>query len=143
MLAKKYRKYILSHHLPKDYKRCINFKINNKIYFICSRCFGLYLGFLTFLILLSIFQNTLYNINFVLYLFPLPAVIDWSLHRFSVYQGTNSSRVATGFLLGIAYAGLFHIFIKNPLDLNFWVVVIGYLIVGILIFKLTNKKYLI
>ena len=140
MLTKKYKKYILSHHLPKDYRRCIKFKNNNKVYFICSRCFGLYFGFFIFLILFFVFQDILYNTNFVLYLFPLPAIIDWSIHRFSVYQGTNSLRVATGFLLGIAYAGLFHIFIKNPLNLNFWIVVIGYLVIGILIFKLTNKN---
>jgi hypothetical protein len=61
------------------------------------------------------------------------------MHRFNIYQGTNSSRVATGFLLGIAYAELFYTFIKNPLDLNLWIVIISYLIIGMLIFRLTNK----
>jgi len=138
MLAKKCRKYILSHHLPKDYKRCIKFEVNNKVYLICSRCLGLYLGFIIFLPLFFMFQNFLYNINFILYLLPLPAIIDWSIHRFGIYQGTNSSRIATGFFLGVAYAGLLFTFIKNPLDSNFWIVIISYLIIGATIFKLTK-----
>jgi uncharacterized membrane protein len=134
MLAKK---YILSHHLPKDYKRCLKFRINKKAYFICSRCFGLYLGFFIFLVLFYIFQIP--SFTFILYLFPIPALVDWSMYRFNIYQGTNSSRIITGFLLGITYAGLLHTFIKNPLDFNFWFVVSIYLIIGTLIFKLTNK----
>lgn len=132
-----YKKYILSHHLPKDYYRCIKLRARGKTYLICSRCFGLYVGFFTFLIFIFFSEFVSYRI--ILYLFPIPAFLDWSLHKFRIYKGNNVSRIMSGILLGIAYAGLFHTFIRNPFDFDFFVVIITYLIAGILVFKFSDS----
>ena len=115
-------KYVLSHHLPKDYNRCLAIKFHDKTVRICSRCFGWYTSFVIFWIMLFIeFDFFLSYETIILYLFPLPAIADWSLHRFGIYDGTNLSRVITGFMIGLTFASLLYVFVKNPLDMNFWI----------------------
>jgi len=133
--------YALSHHRPKDYDRCFSITVGGKEHRLCSRCLGWYSSF-------AIFWSVLpFGINFfpdhgllVLYLFPIPAVADWSLHRFKIYGGTNLTRFGTGFLLGFTFASLLYILLKNPLDPNFWVVTITYTIVITAVFHCTGMS---
>jgi len=132
-------KYLLSHHLPKDYDRCLQVNFNDRKVRICSRCLGWYTSFLLFWVLLFLDLTFLLSYEMVvLYFFPAPAMIDWALHRFSLYNGSNLSRVSTGFLLGFTFAMLSYIFITNPLSVNFWVVSVLYTSIGVVIFKITS-----
>jgi len=74
----------------------------------------------------------------ILYLFPIPAIIDWGLHRFKIYDGSNLSRIFTGFLIGLTFATLLYTFIKNAFDINFWIVSIIYTVIVAIIFKITK-----
>ncbi len=139
MTSKSPWKYLLSHHLPKEYNRCFLIKFRNRKIRICSRCSGWYISFLLFWFLLLMGSDFLLNYkNIILYLFPIPAIIDWSLHRFKIHEGNNFSRIITGFLIGLTFATLLYSFIINPLDINFWIVSILYASMSILIFKITK-----
>lgn len=139
MASKNPWKYLLSHHLPKEYNRCIILKFHNKKIRICSRCSGWYISFLLFWVLFFSGLNFFLNYKIIiLYLFPIPAIIDWSLHRFKIYQGINLLRIITGFLIGLTFALLWYSFIINPLDVNFWIVSISYTIIAMIIFKITK-----
>ena len=127
---------LLSHHKPYEYYRC--FKIKNE--YICARCLGIH----------SVLYPTLFYQFFVhpfshsfiiiaLYIFPLFSCIDWGLHRFNIYKGTNISRVLSGFFLGISFATMFYIFLKDTFNLNLWISVLIYFIIGWGIYKLSEK----
>jgi len=135
-MTKKIRKYLLSHHLPKDYDRCFLIKIKNKNYRICARCSGWYLSFLMFWILLLFNVNFLLNYKFIiLYFFPIPAILDWILHQFRIFKGTNVLRFLTGILIGLTFAMLLYTFIKNPFDIHFWFVSIIYVTLVSIVLK--------
>jgi len=139
MTSKNPWKYLLSHHLPKDYDRCLQINVNDRKVRICSRCLGWYISFFLFWVLLFLDLNFLLNYKMIiLYFFPAPAMIDWSLHRFGFYSGNNLSRVSTGFLLGLTFAMMTYLFIKNPLRVHFWIVSVLYISIGVVIFKVTS-----
>jgi uncharacterized membrane protein len=62
----------------------------------------------------------------ILYLLPVPAVVDWALHRFMIYEGTNLSRVSTGFLLGLTFGALSHALLTGAFNVNCSVVSVFY-----------------
>ena len=133
------RDYLLSHHKSKDYDRCFLFRFRGKKVFICSRCCGWYSSFLLFWVLLFLgVKIFLVNNLFALYFLPMPAIIDWGIHRFRIYHGTNLSRLFTGFLLGFAFANLAYIFLQNPFNINFWEVAISYLIIVAIIYAASD-----
>jgi len=137
MLSAKYKRLILAHHLPKDYDRCIKI---GKSHF-CTRCIGLYVGLFTFLIL---FFNNLFFTNsqilYMVYLLPILPGIDWSIHKFNIYQGTNLTRIVTGYIMGIAYAGIIYSLYKNIFNYTIWVTIFIYVTIIILVIKFTEQK---
>lgn len=131
--------YILSHHEPKDYNRCLSLTVAGNKYNICSRCAGWYSSFLFFWILLAIDIDFLLNYNIVIiFLFPIPAIFDWSLHKFKIYKGTNASRFITGLFLGLAFATILYIFFRNPFDPLIWIVSLLYTTIIAIIFHFTR-----
>lgn len=139
MMSQKILDYILSHHEPKDYGRCFSITISRKKYHFCSRCVGWYSSFLIFWFTLFLGINFLPNYEFVvLYLFPIPAIVDWSLHKFEIYDGTNFSRILTGFLIGFTFANLLYIFFRNPFDCHFWAVTICYAMIVMAVLNSTK-----
>jgi len=132
-------KYLLSHHLPKDYDRCFLIKIRGESYRICARCSGWYLSFLIFWLLLLFDVDFLLNYKIiVLYFFPVPAILDWSLHKLTRFKGTNILRFITGILIGLTFAMLLHSFIINPFDINFWSVSVIYVLIVVAVYKHTS-----
>lgn len=135
------RGYLLSHHFPKDYHRCLSFSLFGKKHFICTRCLGWYIAFFLFwpLSVSGLLNLIKYNPLF-LYLLPLPALADWTLHRFGIYEGTNYSRFFTGTLLGLSFGMLLNSFISNIFDPNFWIISICYTFYVAIIMKRTNPN---
>ena len=137
-MPRKIWNYALSHHQPRDYGRCFSITVGGKERHLCSRCLGWYSSFAIFWIVLPFGVNFFLDHGLlVLYLFPMPAVVDWGLHRFGIYEGTNLTRVFTGFLLGFTFADLSYVLLKNPLDPNFWAVTITCTTIVAAIFRYT------
>jgi len=136
-MAHKVWDYILSHHDQEDYNRCFSVKVLGKRCYLCARCSGWYLSFLLFwfLFLLNIDFLIKYSLV-ILYFFPVPALIDWGLHKLGVWEGKNSTRFASGFLIGFTFAQLTYIFFKNPLNFHFWVVTLTFVSTVAVIWKM-------
>ena len=118
----------LSHHPKEQYRRCFSLNMLGKDLHLCSRCFGLYLSVFIFI---TLFYLNLFRIDgvlryFVLFLFPIPAFIDWGFYRFKRAYGTNISRFTTGFVIGIVYAYLPITLIENPFDISPYLVILMY-----------------
>lgn len=69
----------------------------------------------------------------------MPAIIDWSLHRLRIYEGTNILRVVTGLLIGLTFATLLYTFLETPFDINFWSVSMIYILTVSIIFNFSKR----
>jgi len=71
---------------------------------VCSRCTGLYVGFLFTLLVYPLIRS-LRTISTPdrkgLFLAALPLAVDFSLTFFGIWENTHTSRLLTGLLLGI------------------------------------------
>lgn len=95
--------YILSHHEPAEYYKCHHIKFTGIEIYICSRCLGVYLGILIgVLIVIYNLLNPIYYL-FIIDVFPLLALADWSITTFTSKKSNNSIRSITGLFLGFSY----------------------------------------
>lgn len=99
---RKTRRYLLSHHEPADWDRCHQPMVFGRQLRICARCSGIYPGIIVGL-LAGVLGKVPLSPVLILALFPLPALVDWSLSTFANRTGNNLVRTATGALLGSAY----------------------------------------
>lgn len=109
------RRYLLSHHEPEDYDRTYAVTILGHRERLCARCTGVYpgilLGALAGLLDVGPFASTA-----LLLVVPLPALVDWTVTRFTPRSGRNGVRTATGLLLGYGYGlGLVALLLRGEL----------------------------
>jgi uncharacterized membrane protein len=90
--------YLLSHHETAERHHCHRVRIFDRQLFLCARCSGLYPGLFA-AILAPISVWPLAVIGFL----PLPALVDWTVTRFTGSRSNNYIRTLTGFLLGYGY----------------------------------------
>lgn len=92
----------LCHQLPSR-----SFHLENHVFAVCSRCFGVYFGLL-FGFLVYPFLRSIEEIEplprFWLVLALLPMGVDWTLGFFDIWENTHLSRFLTGLILGTACA---------------------------------------
>jgi len=135
---KKTAQYILSHHESNEFYKCYFLKIKNTKLYLCSRCFGIYLGIV--MGLAAIWFMFLESVWFLfIILAPIPALMDWTVTEFSNKKGYNVIRTITGFLLGIAYAiAVFLLITEFP---SFKVLLVGlfYALTAVILLKLAKK----
>lgn len=124
--------YLLSHHSETEVRKYLII-CNQRI---CSRCLGIYLGFLIgfFLFYFNLFQH--YYLIYISF-FPLPMLLDWLLTNRKIIQASNFIRVITGFAFGIAYIiGLLTVFQNFP---DIPILIIGFVYALIVLFILKSS----
>jgi len=92
----------LCHQMPSR-----SFFLENHSFAVCSRCFGIYFGLFSGLILYPFFRSieeTEPLPRFWLFLALIPMAIDWSLGFFGIWENTHFSRFMTGLIVGITCA---------------------------------------
>lgn len=94
-----YRAYgTICHQLPER-----SFFIDDHKVAVCSRCTGIYAGFLFTLLIYPLVRSlrrTTTPARKWLVLAALPLAIDFSLTFFGIWENTHTSRLLTGLLLG-------------------------------------------
>ena len=94
-------KFVTCHQMPHR-----SFFIRGRQLPLCSRCTGIYLGYLT----MPIFLFELLEFSLLLtLLLILPTVIDGLTQAFLERESTNVLRFSTGLLAGVGVASLVHI----------------------------------
>ena len=82
-----------------------SFHVEGEKFAVCSRCFGVYVGLVAGFVAYP-FWRRIENIEplpkLSLFLACVPAVIDWSLTVFGIWDNTHLTRFLTGGLLGFA-----------------------------------------
>lgn len=128
------RKYLLAHHRPSEYHRCYSPDIAGRRVQICARCSGIYPGIVAGFLAHAFLPDGYSSVLWVA-LFPLPALLDWTVTTFSGTDGSNPVRTATGMLLGYGYAlGLSLLLFES--NSNVLAIGISYAVVaGVLLFR--------
>lgn len=109
------RRYLLSHHEPADYDRTYAVSVRGRRERLCARCTGVYPGILLGLVAGLLEAGPLASTALLLVL-ALPALVDWTVTRFTPRSGHNLVRTATGLLLGYGYGlGLVAISLRSDL----------------------------
>ena len=102
------RQYLLSHHPPSEYDRCYSPVVFGRRVRLCARCSGIYPGIATG-VGVGLATGARAGL-LVLFLLPLPALLDWALTAFTDRPGRNVVRTASGALLGLGYGlGLYRL----------------------------------
>jgi uncharacterized membrane protein len=89
---------VICHQIPER-----SFFIDDHKLAVCSRCTGLYAGFLFTLLIYPLVRSlrrTTAPARKWLFLAALPILIDFSLTFFGIWENTHASRLLTGLLLG-------------------------------------------
>ena len=134
---------LLCHHPPSDYDRCVKLPFGKQQVLVCTRCFGYILTF--FPLAIAQFFGLLVILSdyrFLGFLLPLPAFVDWFFSRLFT-SGNNFSRLLTGAFLGVGTNILIASVIRNPLDLEIYLVVAFYFlltIVGLILVRRVKKN---
>jgi len=103
--------YLIAHHFPNRYSRTLVARIGTRAFHFCARCTGELCGFSLYLSLFLAqpwfaMVGSTALVAGILGVCPAAALIDWLTQTVRLRESTNPIRVASGALLGIAFAGL-------------------------------------
>ncbi|MCA9940041.1 MAG: DUF2085 domain-containing protein [Anaerolineales bacterium] len=95
---------ITSHHPPCQLNRTWRLNVSGHKIFICTRCFGQYIGIgLGILLILLGFEiSELAGAILFFGFLPLPATLDWTTQTVMGRESKNTLRIMTGFLFGVS-----------------------------------------
>ena len=95
--------FLLSHHPPEEYHRCLQINIGKKTIHTCARCTGSYIGFIIGIALVYYYISLpMLWLDIIIFIFPAPGVIDWGTQTYGLRESRNAIRVITGILYGFA-----------------------------------------
>ena len=83
---------------------------------VCARCLGLYPILITLVILQFYFHIPKEYENIIIFILPLPAIVDWASNFIFDLKGYNWIRTLTGFFLGVALSRILWLHIKDPFN---------------------------
>ena len=104
---------LLSHHRADELHRTIQVRIGQRDLYLCARGVGRYSGLIALFIMNSFLGVPLWLYPYGFVFFPLPSTIDWATQKIGLRESNNSTRVSTGFLLGVSQGLLILSFIKG------------------------------
>ncbi len=130
---------LIAHHEPNQFYKTIKFSIFNKNIRFCTRCTGIYSGIIISVLYLFFSLTTPEIFAFgIMFAFPIPAMLDWGLEKYSIWKGNNATRFVSGFMLGICYVFLWTKFMQNPFDIEVWSIAIVYVIIAYFVLKYSS-----
>ncbi|MFL5320924.1 MAG: DUF2085 domain-containing protein [Myxococcaceae bacterium] len=102
----------LAHHHPEEYARTVVIGPLR----VCARCLGTYPTlFLAIALQLGLKAPLSWTLDLPLGVaLLLPALIDWTYGRFRPLSGSNSIRLLSGILLGLALGRSLYIHLQRP-----------------------------
>ncbi|WP_123537087.1 DUF2085 domain-containing protein [Halosimplex salinum] len=96
------RRYLLSHHEPREYYRCHTVTVSDRTVRLCARCSGIYPGILGGLAFV-LTDTAPAAWPWLVVCGPAPALVDWAATTFTDRRGSNAVRTGSGVLLGLGY----------------------------------------
>ncbi len=117
--------YLVAHHPADRYARTLGIRWRSRTLHLCARCSGQLLGLIVYLTAFVLLADRMPGwfatpAQYGVALLPLPAALDWLAQSIGRRESTNGLRLATGLLLGIAYADLVALFVTER-----WTLLLG------------------
>jgi uncharacterized membrane protein len=107
--------FLLAHHGPGHLDRCYQVWLGRKPIWLCARCVGVYPVLLAMLSVQLVAGYPPSSLDWLwLFVFPLPALVDWFLARLGFRPGNNVGRTATGVLLGLSLGRMIYLNMIEP-----------------------------
>jgi uncharacterized membrane protein len=99
--------YLLAHHTPARYSRTLTVPVRSRAVHLCARCTGQLIGLLAFFYCYLRVDGIGAGLGSPALLLgiaalPAPAALDWILQALGRRESNNTTRLITGFALGIA-----------------------------------------
>ena len=98
-----FRFLILSHHSFARLSHTFRISIGTRNVYICARCTGITIGMIAGLAYVNVIAEWFFQYPVLIFVFTMPAMIDWLVQVFKVSESTNSRRLMTGALVGQTY----------------------------------------
>jgi uncharacterized membrane protein len=94
---------ILSHHSFARLSHTFRISVGTRNAYICARSTGISVGMIAGLAYVNVLAESFFQYPVLIFVFTMPAAIDWLLQVFKWREGTNSRRLITGALIGQTY----------------------------------------
>ena len=94
---------ILSHHSLAKLSHTFRISVGSRNAFVCARCTGVVIGMIVGLVYVNILAGWFFQYPILIFIFTMPAAVDWLLQVFRFRESTNSRRLLTGALIGQTY----------------------------------------
>lgn len=113
----------LAHHRPEQLERCVLVPCPGAPLALCARCLGLYPVLFLTLVLQGIWRVGPWGTLdwWIVLGASVPGFVDWALAWTGLRQGSNTLRILTGMLLGLALGRSLWLYFRDPLDEILWV----------------------
>jgi len=103
--------YLIAHHFPGRYCRTLTVPVGARTLHFCARCTGELIGFVVVLVVFLVIPSfgaatSTPLAGVILGLCPSLAMADWLSQTVRSRESNNALRVTSGFLVGVAFAGL-------------------------------------
>ena len=98
----------LTHHPVEASDHTFAFKFGRTYVYFCSRCSGMMIGLIFSIFFIHVVEKIIHSVfdpSFALLLIiilPIPGLIDWGTQRLLLRSSSTSSRIFTGFIIGVA-----------------------------------------
>lgn len=103
---------MLSHHPSCQYGRTYKFFHLR----LCTRCTGIFLGVICSILLTQLLSIEIWCIFVIGLIFPIPAILNFTLNELGKIKNTNFKRLVTGALLGYSIGlSLHNLLFRNTL----------------------------
>jgi uncharacterized membrane protein len=129
-----------------EHKEIHAFKIrlNDRVYYVCARCSGLYLGMFSgfpITLLLIFFAPFVYQLGdigttSVAFLFALPAMLDWTTQRLAWRESRNAIRFWTALPAGFSLSW----YLLSPVSFLIKVPVLFGVLIFLVIFGFIDRR---
>ena len=93
---------LLSHHSPDQLHRTIHISLCGRSVFLCARGVGRYSGLFSAVVASQFLTLPTQAYLLIFLFFPLPSTLDWATQKLGLRESRNTTRVFTGFLVGIS-----------------------------------------
>ena len=119
-------------------------KLNDRIYYVCARCSGLYLGMFSgfpIALLLLFFAPVVYHLGdltttIVALLLALPAMLDWTTQRLAWRESRNAIRFGTALPAGLSLSW----YLVSPVSFIIKIPVLFGVLVFLAVFGLIDRR---
>jgi uncharacterized membrane protein len=137
---------LLAHHRREHINRCVLLPLGRAHLALCARCLGFYPALFGGLWVQATARTLPWGALdwWLILLGQVPVLLDWSIGRFNPRGGSNTVRILTGILAGLAFSRSFYLYFIDSKNELFWtnLLAVAIVVVAVEIVRSLNLRNL-